>query len=282
MNNKFMKKFLKTVLMLTCVAGLTACGAEEKVSDFQQAKVQEAEARAATVVSLTNRLVSESSSDAMLENYGNVELADVFSSLYYQYTQDSSFMCEGKAVRNAVTSFESSIEDIGAITEIGTPSSQVKDDSITVLIPATCENGTGEIELIFTNDIYLKMTSCTLNVDESFGSLMARAGLNTVLGMGTVFIVLILISYIISAFQFIPKLQDKLSKKAEPVKEEASPAEAAVSQVAVSQIESEELSDDLELVAVISAAIAAYEGASGTDGFRVRSIRRAKTSNWKR
>ena len=40
-------------------------------------------------------------------------------------------------------------------------------------------------------------------------------------------------------------------------------------------IEQEELSDDLELVAVIAAAIAASEGASSTDGFVVRSIRRA-------
>ena len=32
--------------------------------------------------------------------------------------------------------------------------------------------------------------------------------------------------------------------------------------------------DDLELVAVIAAAIAAYEGAGSTDGFVVRSIRK--------
>ena len=50
---------------------------------------------------------------------------------------------------------------------------------------------------------------------------------------------------------------------------------------AIAQIvENEELSDDLELVAVISAAIAASEGAASTDGFVVRSIRRA--SKWQR
>ena len=43
----------------------------------------------------------------------------------------------------------------------------------------------------------------------------------------------------------------------------------------ISEIEKEELSDDLELVAVISAAIAAYEGSGSTDGFVVRSIRKA-------
>ena len=41
-------------------------------------------------------------------------------------------------------------------------------------------------------------------------------------------------------------------------------------------IEKEELSDDLELVAVIAAAIAASEGAASTDGFVVRSIKRRR------
>ena len=44
---------------------------------------------------------------------------------------------------------------------------------------------------------------------------------------------------------------------------------------AVAQIiENEEQSDNLELVAVIAAAIAASEGAASTDGYVVRSIRR--------
>lgn len=43
----------------------------------------------------------------------------------------------------------------------------------------------------------------------------------------------------------------------------------------------EDLTDDYELVAVIAAAIAASEGAASTDGFVVRSIRRANTSKWK-
>ena len=44
----------------------------------------------------------------------------------------------------------------------------------------------------------------------------------------------------------------------------------------VAQIsEKEELNDDLELAAVISATIAAYEGSGSTDGFVVRSIRKS-------
>ena len=42
----------------------------------------------------------------------------------------------------------------------------------------------------------------------------------------------------------------------------------------------EELSDDTELVAVIAAAVAAYEGSGSTDGFVVRSIRKSNKSKW--
>ena len=48
-------------------------------------------------------------------------------------------------------------------------------------------------------------------------------------------------------------------------------------------IEKEELADDSELVAVISAAIAAYEadnGSASSDGFVVRSIRKVNKSKW--
>ena len=44
-------------------------------------------------------------------------------------------------------------------------------------------------------------------------------------------------------------------------------------------VASEELCDDLELVAVIAAAIAAAEGTS-TDSFVVRSIRRRPSNKW--
>ena len=154
----------------------------------------------------------------------------------------------------------------------------ISDDTITVQIPIRGENANGSVELIFTNDIYLAMTSCTLNMDETKGELMGRAALNTLLGMGTVFVVLILISLIISVFSLIPKMQEKLAKKEAPAQ---APSPAPVAAAPVVEAAEEELADDTELVAVIAAAIAAYEGTS-VEGFQVRSIRRANTGKWKR
>jgi sodium pump decarboxylase gamma subunit len=276
-----MKKLLKTLLMLTSVFALTACGSEE-MSQVQQNKILNAEKLAVEVVQYTNRAISSGKFDVdqYLEDYDNVELAYLFSEEMKANTSLNDFNCEGKAVNSAFTSFESGIEDLDGIVSFGSPEAEVDDDTIIVNIPVKGNSGEGYVELIFSNDIYLTMESCTLNVDQTLGQLMGKAALNTLIGMGTVFVVLILISLIISLFGYIPKLQAMFAKKDEtPVASKPSPVVAAC---AVE--EEEELSDDEELVAVISAAIAAYEesiGTSSVEGFQVRSIKRANTNKWK-
>ena len=102
--------------------------------------------------------------------------------------------------------------------------------------------------------------------------------MNTVIGMGTVFCVLILISIIISAFVFIPKIQASLSgKKKKEVQTEVAEKKTVEASAALTVTE-----EDVELVAVIAAAIAASEGAASTDGFVVRSIRRVNKNKWQR
>lgn len=275
-----MKKFAKMLLMLACVFGLTACGSAETVSEYQQSKIEIAQAHATFIIDTVTELAKDGEGAEWLEKYNNVELAEVFTSrlseiFYEKANRPYPFYAEGKGVRSALSSFESGLETTGTINQ-GESTAVVDGDTIVVTVPVKGEKASGSVELIFTNDIYMKMTSCTLNLDETMGQLMTRAALNTLMGMGTVFVVLILICLIISAFGLIPKIQASFSKKKEEpaVAPVASPAPAIVPA-------DEELSDDLELVAVIAAAIAAYEG-TGTDGFRVRSIKRANTSKWKK
>jgi sodium pump decarboxylase gamma subunit len=266
--------------MLTSVFALTACGSDSGLSDVQQSKLENAQKLAAVVVQYTNNAISSGKFDVdqYLEDYDNVELAYLFSEDIKANTPLSDFNCEGKAVNSAFTSFEAGIEDIGGIVSFGTPEADVDDDTIVVTVPVNGKEGSGEVELIFSNDIYLTMEACTLNVDESFGQLMGRAALNTLIGMGTVFVVLILISIIISLFGYIPKLQEAFGKKDTAV---ATPKAAAPVVATPIAAQEDELVDDTELVAVIAAAIAAYEGSASVEGFRVRSIKRATTRNWK-
>ena len=125
----------------------------------------------------------------------------------------------------------------------------------------------GKYVFEYSNDIFTRLQSgeatakTTLKMKlQAVGSQMGKVGLNTLLGMGTVFIVLILISLIIASFNLFKKDNKKQEAKVETVAE---------------PVAEENLADDTELVAVIMAAISAYEGSSSTDGFVVRSIKKA-------
>ena len=57
-------------------------------------------------------------------------------------------------------------------------------------------------------------TACALGLTacgNDLGERMTTAALNTVIGMGTVFVVLIIIIGVISLFKFIPVIQDRLA-----------------------------------------------------------------------
>ena len=115
----------------------------------------------------------------------------------------------------------------------------------------------------------MEMTGVTIEPVYSFGEKMTKAALNTVICMSIVFVVLIFISLLISCFKIFPYLEAKKKEKAAKALEASKVPE--VEQPEVAQIPQQE--DDTELVAVIAAAIAAYEGTSTSD-FVVRSIRR--------
>ena len=114
----------------------------------------------------------------------------------------------------------------------------------------------------------------------SIAEILEKALLNTLLGMGTVFIMLIFIAWIISMLKYIPGLIEKMTgkKTVEEPKKAPAPEPAPVPVPAVETVLEEEV--DLELVAVITAAVAASMGTESTDGFVVRSIKRAKNRKW--
>lgn len=272
---KVKNKVITALLMLACIFSLTACNKVEEPSAVTKSNIAKAESNTDIVLSIMPMMTGDANFVAEVNEYNNIELGKIFESQIYYMTQGQvSIEVEGKAIRNAITSFTSANDTVGAISNLNDKKTVVKGDTIIVTVPVECENGTGEIELIFSNDLFCKMQSCTFNVSQTMGDLMTKAGLNTLIGMGTVFIVLILISIIISCFAIIPKIQGLFDKK----KEAPSTKEVEKAPVIV---EEEEYADDTELVAVIAAAIAAYEGTS-TDGFVVRSIKRSKTSKWNR
>lgn len=105
--------------------------------------------------------------------------------------------------------------------------------------------------------------------------------LNTLMGMGTVFVVLIFISLIISLFRYVPKIEQKWKNKKKTEEEEISDEVPLI----IRQVEeNEELVEDEALVAVITAAIMAYRGqeTASADRLVVRSVRRVRHSERRR
>ena len=93
------------------------------------------------------------------------------------------------------------------------------------------------------------------------------------IGIGTVFAVLIFISLLIACFKLIQKWENGLKAK----NDAPAPAPVPVKAAPAAPAAGPDLSGDAELVAVITAAIAAYEGTS-SNGLVVRSIRRVQGS----
>lgn len=249
------KKFLSCLAMLVCILTLTACGREMAANDF----ITKEEAKAA------GEAVCDSLAEtqAMLDTYG-MSMSD--------YVQMSGGSTEDAAlIINAMDSWNSAAEEFGNYVSVLSEETEVtiSQDKANVKVKIQGDKvykgnkqRTATVEIVMTNKGY---DSITVSTDYDMSELMIRAFLNTVLGMGTVFAVLILISLLIYCFNFIPKIQGMFQKKsAEP--------ESALKASVAAPVVVEEADDDTELIAVIAAAIAASEGAASADGYVVRSI----------
>ena len=207
----------------------------------------------------------------MVVSYVEQEISG-FESIVDQGAQ--AYIADDAVMSNAVAGWESALADMGDYQSIGNVTYIVDEDGVmTIDAEIKASKRDADIEFILEYSVTegFAATSVTTTPRFTFGELMTKAGLNTLMGMGTVFAVLILIAVLISCFNLIPKIQAAFSKKDK--KAEAA-ADNAVAQIVENEAVQEE--DDLELIAVIAAAIAASEGASSTDGYVVRSIRRIR------
>ncbi len=257
---KHFNKFLAVLCMVACAFSLTACGG----SDTEAIAYNEE-----SVQSLTEFLIRSMIVPMDAEAVGELKDAYEAEDMAEQLKDSYQLEVDGSAFFTGLDSWISASSELGGLSDITNINVSADDEQITSEASITGTNGKTAV-MTFTFTRRGKMTSCSTNVDKSFGQLMENAALNTLLGMGTVFAVLILISLIIAAFGLFPKLEAKMKKK-DTQNAPAAPAPAPV----VTAVEEDE-TDDLELVAVISAAVAAYEEASGGSGsgYFVRSIKR--------
>lgn len=150
----------------------------------------------------------------------------------------------------------------GAMGEVTDTDYSLAADTASISVTMSTEKS-GKLVYTATYDKNGKLTDWKMEEYQSISQIMGRAGLNTVMAMAIVFCVLIFIALIISCFKYINKAQEKQAVQNAPEPVAAPVVEAPVE---------EDLTDDLELVAVITAAIAAASENECTDGLMVRSI----------
>lgn len=247
-----MNRKLKSLLAMVCVLALTLA---MSVCAFAADTVTEDEV--ANYKSAAETLISQIAgfSDEEIENY--LAQDDVFTTA-------------------TMESWKSVKDELGAYSSIVSQDVEKDGDVVTISTVAQFEKAKADVVLML--DLGQQMyTSMTYSVQYSLAANMQRAGMNTLMGIGIVFLMLLFLSFVIGLFKYIEKFQNVGKKKAaeEAPKAEEAPAPA----IAQSEAADEDFADDLELVAVISAAIAAYENTSG-DSFVVRSIK--KSNKWHR
>lgn len=196
------------------------------------------------------------------------ENTDSFIKSWFEYDFESAITdYAGQLDDETLSQYEMSgklRDEYGKYSKKDSSSLTITTDTATVTETVLTDSGK---KLVFSVTYDEDGNTVSWNVEEykSKGQIMGKAGLNTVMSMAIVFLVLIFIAVIIAQFKYIGGVQNKK-------KEEAPVIEPVPAEPVAEPVEEEDLTDDLELVAVITAAIAAASENECTDGLVIRSI----------
>ncbi len=236
------KKILLMISMCLIVLGLTACGeADPTKVDYNGITYDQLKGACENAVSTLQNL-SES--------------------------EKAAYLASGdETLEHLVNRWEEAQEGVGEFVELGKFTITKSGKTLTCEQEIIYKNRPVILTYVYTYH-NMQLEDITVDQVQTLGEKMSNAALNTLMGMGVVFAVLILISLIINCFKFLSYFENKGKEetKAPAVKEPVAPVPPSVEEAIAAQ-------DDLELAAVVAAAIAASTGTS-TDGFVVRSIKR--------
>lgn len=268
---KIWKKYLVVLSTLVLLLSLTACSSDKKDDtisfDAETEKQVEDQIR---------QLKAQGYQDMTVTSYIRKTMDNVISTIeqYYINADRKSLekqVKEDEELYAAEASYLEATEGLGEYEKDSAYDLTFELDGKNISVTGTISFEKRDVMFSLSQNGEDETTTLTFEKDLTLGEILKKAGINTLLGMGTVFLVLILISLIIYCLGFVSKVE-----KPVPV---ATPA--PVPAPVLPEPEEEDVTDDLELVAVISAAIATAEGTSA-DGFVVRSIKRVNPSKRRR
>ena len=250
---KNIKRIWLALCMSLCLFALTACsGSGDAVVELEAEAVSNMQMLAENYINAFSEMTDE---DLATQMAAATKSKD--------YTMETAFK-----------SWESVKGDLGALVSYETATVTLGDEGYIARINAVYELRNMEMTLMVDEE-FTTIQGVSFSPDYTTGEKMAKAGMNTLMGMGVVFVVLIFISWVIGMFKYISVFEAKMKAKNAPA-----PA-AAPAPVATPVVEEEEYVDDTELISVIAAAIAASEGKTSANGLVVRSIKRVSNRSWK-
>lgn len=294
-----MKQNMKRVLLVLCMAvcffALTACADSSTESEPVPETIE------STMITGAENYLKE------FDSYDDETLATILKRVQKQ---------KNTVMEAAITSWQGSKNDLGKMKGVDSYLvERVDEETYRITVTATYEKRNLQFVLVaeeVIGDSYggisLAPTEMVFTPIFTTGEKLKRAGMNTLMGMGTVFLVLIFISFIIANLSKVNVLEAKLTEKREAKRaakaatekkaeisvapadsapaaipalttDVPAPAETVISEPATGG-EEENLADDMELAAVITAAIAAATSVPA-EGLVVRSIKRKSGSKWK-
>ena len=182
MKEKMKKSLLSLALVvcMVCLSCVTVFAAKDKVLTEDQ--VASYKSGAVKVIEQIAGL-----SDEEIQNY---------------LDQDDDF------VTAALTSWDNAKDELGAYVEVGDQTVTTDGNNVIINSNVTYENKTADVELI-VNSKTNTSESMAFNINYTMGEKMEQAGLNTLMGLGIVFLMLIFLSFLISQFKHISKLTEK-------------------------------------------------------------------------
>ncbi|MGL5434384.1 MAG: OadG family transporter subunit [Lachnospiraceae bacterium] len=250
------KRILLVLCMITCLFALSAC---------QKSDTTDESALDPQMVSYMSEWAS-----SLLEQLSSMSTQEVEEQILLAEQNKDTVFSEG------LKSWLDTSADAGTFESVLSTQVEAADEGFSITVQGQYANRMVEYKVNVDEEGNLQSMSFT--PEYTVAEKMAKAAMNTLMGMGTVFVVLIIIICLISCFKYISIFEQKLKNKASAP--ETAEKMVDMPAVLVEEVQ-EDVVDELELVAVITAAIAAAEGTSA-DGLVVRSIKRASASKWKR
>ena len=270
-----MKKFRKLTIALLAICvfaiSVTACGPQKTATQV------EAEAVAAI----------REQNIASIQDYTEREFAAILTQVSYEnyaaYKEQGQVLISRTFDNDFGARWKAFVDAHGQCTQAVVDLTMRHHDEYTSRIIMTGEDG-AQMALTITYDETSTPVKTTIadysdDTNQTLGQRLQVAGANTIIGIATVFAVLILLSLIIYCFKFVNMAVAPPAKKEKAPAAPKAQAPAKAAPVAA-KAPAQDPMNDPALIAVIAAAIAAAED-KPVHGFVVRSIKRVKTNKWR-